>query len=202
MADAVTSSAATAAAAQLEVEVQWMSADKMKALLLARAAEIAAATAAGAGAAQQKQSESASLPTVTASSIPARFLVIDVRDDDYGGGHIPGALNYPAHMFESVYLPRLVQRVQDECIQHVIFHCMQSSQRGPACARRFAAAWNRRQARLRAEAATSGASVPSHVPIVSVLERGFRVWMMYARQASQKEHFPLLVEGYEKDYWE
>ena len=61
-----------------------------------------------------------------------RFAIVDVRDDDFAGGHIPGAMHYASRTFHD-NLPYIVDAVKDE--KKIIVHCMQSAQRGPSCAR-------------------------------------------------------------------
>jgi len=62
------------------------------------------------------------------------FVIIDVRDDDFSGGNLVGALNYTSVTFESK-----LDEVYNKCREKncVIFHCAQSKVRGPTCARRF-----------------------------------------------------------------
>ncbi len=62
------------------------------------------------------------------------FIIIDVRDDDFYGGNLIGALNYPSFIFESK-----LDEIYNICTEknNIIFHCAQSKVRGPTCARRF-----------------------------------------------------------------
>ncbi|KAK9460749.1 Rhodanese-like domain-containing protein [Lipomyces oligophaga] len=62
---------------------------------------------------------------------PSSFAIVDVRDDDFIGGHIVSALHHPSSSFAS-NLPYLQKEVE----QHpaVIFHCALSQQRGPTAA--------------------------------------------------------------------
>jgi Cdc25 family phosphatase len=67
-----------------------------------------------------------------------RVCVIDVRDADFEGGHIRGAVNVVAETFEdNVLVDRVVSRF---CrgMDIVIVHCYLSQQRGPYCAQRLA----------------------------------------------------------------
>jgi Cdc25 family phosphatase len=64
--------------------------------------------------------------------------IVDVRDEDFAGGHIPGAHNVPSEAWErdaegtaAAVLAAHGQR------RAVVFHCMQSRVRGPSCAARF-----------------------------------------------------------------
>jgi rhodanese-related sulfurtransferase len=60
------------------------------------------------------------------------YLIVDVRDDDFRGGNIRGALNSPSTQFLA-NVDKLVQDTKDTPI--VVFHCMLSQQRGPKAAR-------------------------------------------------------------------
>ena len=62
------------------------------------------------------------------------YIIIDVRDDDFGGGNLVGAVNYPSITFESK-LDEVYNKCSDK--KNVIFHCAHSMVRGPTCARRF-----------------------------------------------------------------
>jgi len=64
--------------------------------------------------------------------------VVDVRDDDFGGGCVRTAVNRPAHLLgEEAYLDRCVAEMAGA--KRVVFHCMFSQQRGPVAASLFAA---------------------------------------------------------------
>ena len=62
------------------------------------------------------------------------YIIIDVRDDDFGGGNLVGAVNYPSSTFESK-LDEIYNKCADK--NNIIFHCAQSKKRGPTCARQF-----------------------------------------------------------------
>ena len=62
------------------------------------------------------------------------YIIIDVRDDDFCGGNLVGAVNYPSSTFESK-LDEVYNKCSDK--KNIIFHCAQSKVRGPTCARRF-----------------------------------------------------------------
>ncbi len=57
------------------------------------------------------------------------FVVIDVRDEDYVGGHIINSVNMPSDTFSSA-------RLYEDILEYdrVYFHCMYSQVRGPKCA--------------------------------------------------------------------
>jgi rhodanese-related sulfurtransferase len=65
---------------------------------------------------------------ITDTSIPKKFQIVDVRDDDYIGGHIPGSLNIPSRQFGG-RVPSLVHELKD--CDAVVFTCALSQQRGP-----------------------------------------------------------------------
>ena len=66
------------------------------------------------------------------------MLVVDVRDYDYTGGHIKGAVNITADEFsQDEDVDALVQKVRAGGHERVVFHCMLSQQRGPFCAKRL-----------------------------------------------------------------
>jgi Cdc25 family phosphatase len=60
--------------------------------------------------------------------------IVDVRDDDYVGGHIIGSQNVPVHTHD-FKMPELVRTLRDQDM--VIFHCTLSQQRGPGSALRY-----------------------------------------------------------------
>ena len=62
------------------------------------------------------------------TSVPKKFAIVDVRDDDYVGGHIPGTLNVPSRQFP-LRVETLVDELKDK--DAVVFTCALSQQRGP-----------------------------------------------------------------------
>ncbi|CAG8976986.1 hypothetical protein HYALB_00009780 [Hymenoscyphus albidus] len=60
-----------------------------------------------------------------------KVAIVDVRDDDYIGGHIRTSLHVPSHT-HSHAIPGLVQKLKTRKI--VVFHCALSQQRGPRAA--------------------------------------------------------------------
>ena len=54
------------------------------------------------------------------------YRIVDVRDDDYSGGNIKGALNIPSEQF-MLKLHQLIDETQD--VSKIIFHCALSQQR-------------------------------------------------------------------------
>src|SRR5271170_899643 len=79
---------------------------------------------------QPKSSEDKAEPSSPPANppIPRSFKIVDVRDDDYIGGHIPGTLNVPSLQFSS-RVEDLVDELKDN--EAVVFTCALSQQRGP-----------------------------------------------------------------------
>ncbi|KAJ3370401.1 hypothetical protein GGF31_004232 [Allomyces arbusculus] len=115
------------------------------------------------------------------------YLVVDVRDDDFEGGNIPGALHLPAHQLSSPYTfdvrPHLEQF---KTIPKLIFHCAMSQQRGPKAAMLFG--------RLLTEDAATATTTTT--PELYVLRGGFAAW-----QSTYKNE-PDLLENYNAKMWE
>uniref|UniRef100_A0A6U3WS96 Rhodanese domain-containing protein n=1 Tax=Ditylum brightwellii TaxID=49249 RepID=A0A6U3WS96_9STRA len=61
-------------------------------------------------------------------------VVVDVRGSDQRGGHIPGALHFPYETFDPSSL--ITTLSSKKTPKRLVFHCMFSQQRGPACAQR------------------------------------------------------------------
>lgn len=60
--------------------------------------------------------------------------VVDVRDEDYFGGHIRDAINFPSETF-SKDLSKLEEILQKH--DRVVFYCQLSQVRGPTCAKKY-----------------------------------------------------------------
>jgi len=103
------------------------------------------------------------------------LAVIDVRDNDYIGGHIAGGQNIPVAALD-YRLPELVRTLRDKDM--VVFHCALSQQRGPSSALRYL----RERERLLDSAgagkddAGAGETVAVGGQTVYVLEGGFVKW--------------------------
>ena len=69
-----------------------------------------------------------------------KYLIVDVRDDDYGPQKIMGAINLPRHELTSKYdtslIVDLIEKTGTEC-ENIVFHCMYSQVRGPASAKYY-----------------------------------------------------------------
>lgn len=112
------------------------------------------------------------------------FAIVDVRDSDHAGGHIPGSIHVPSTTFAR-NVGWLVQQLQGK--DEVVFHCMMSQQRGPACARVFA---------RELQKARSDETAAVTEPVVSVLTGGFANWVsIYRRQAAT------LIADYDPKVW-
>ncbi|KZT19124.1 S-adenosyl-L-methionine-dependent methyltransferase [Neolentinus lepideus HHB14362 ss-1] len=81
----------------------------------------------------------ANVPEISAEKVanlmmngsPEEFAVIDVRRDDYQGGHVNGSHHWPAQTFYNE-LPKFVDTF--DRTPKVIFYCGSSTGRGPRCA--------------------------------------------------------------------
>jgi Cdc25 family phosphatase len=87
-----------------------------------------------------------------------RLVVIDVRGDDFAGGHIAQATNIPAPVFLEDVSSYAKQYADKE---KVVFHCVSSRNRARRCAGRF------RDAYAALDEATAA------TPEILVLEGGF-----------------------------
>lgn len=67
------------------------------------------------------------------------LAVVDVRDEDFYGGHVKGAINLDSFQFsDDAAVDSLIDK-QLAGKGRVVVHCMLSQQRGPRCANRLAA---------------------------------------------------------------
>ncbi|ODQ66924.1 Rhodanese-like protein, partial [Nadsonia fulvescens var. elongata DSM 6958] len=109
-----------------------------------------------------------SFPEVLATrtnSVPSpgqKFVIIDVRDDDHLGPHIPTSLNIPSSTFLAS-MPKLSQDLKNyDC---VVFYCMMSQIRGPSAARAYAR-WTQEGSDI----------APEDQQKIYILEGGFENW--------------------------
>ncbi|GAB0133080.1 hypothetical protein EsDP_00001496 [Epichloe bromicola] len=137
----------------------------------------------------------ASLRRISAKSLSEKILaekdspspsyaIIDVRDDDYIGGHIKGCTNIPSVQLDAM-MPTLVRKLKDT--KTVVFHCALSQQRGPSAALKYL-----REKDCLSKREGEGAVEQE----VLVLDRGFEGWQ---RVYGGDER---LTEGYVKEIWE
>ncbi|KAF8983089.1 hypothetical protein BGZ46_010908 [Entomortierella lignicola] len=117
------------------------------------------------------------------SKIPGKdYLVIDVRDEDRVGGHIPGSVNIPSKELPE-RLPALVEQYRQ--VPELFFHCALSQVRGPKAANRWSNA-------LAESVEASQGTLPQRI---SILRGGFGDWQR--KHKNDKG----LVEAYEAEYW-
>lgn len=93
------------------------------------------------------------------------LAVIDVRDNDYIGGHILGCKHVPVNEHD-YRMPELIRTLKDQ--DTVVFHCALSQQRGPSSALKY----------LRQRDLLNGADAEKEASkqTVYVLEGGFQKW--------------------------
>ncbi|KAI3403394.1 ibp1 [Candida oxycetoniae] len=66
-----------------------------------------------------------------------KFVVVDVRDADYAGGHIRNSWNHTIVKFHLKNASELHERLYCERVKAVVFHCSLSQSRGPRAALLF-----------------------------------------------------------------
>ncbi|KAK4183450.1 Rhodanese-like domain-containing protein [Podospora australis] len=143
-------------------------------------------------------------PTLDLKADTSRIAIIDVRDDDYIGGHIKGAHHFPSRTLDAT-LPALVRKLQDK--ETVVFHCALSQQRGPGAALRYLRERQRILGTLNAnkkkndteqqgseEAKEEDQAAPVEQKVY-VLDRGFVGWQEVYGEDER------LTEGYRKELW-
>ncbi|CAI5759577.1 unnamed protein product [Candida verbasci] len=115
-----------------------------------------------------------------------KFLVIDVRDSDYIGGHIKNSINLPSNTFYD-FLPNLYKKLYDDNIKVVVFHCMLSQSRGPSATLKF----------LRGIEEINQLEIKEHANNIDVfvLKGGFSKWQQdYGLDKS-------LTDNYNEEIW-
>ncbi|BGP20724.1 hypothetical protein JCM10213_001032 [Rhodosporidiobolus nylandii] len=101
-------------------------------------------------------------PLVKAGAIQkGELAIVDVRDDDREGGHIPGSIHAPSEERTDASVQELVERLKDA--RQVVFHCGLSQVRGPKAARIYA------EAAAAARAFSSAPSAPSAPPADTIV---------------------------------
>ncbi|KAJ8652302.1 hypothetical protein O0I10_012075 [Lichtheimia ornata] len=113
------------------------------------------------------------------TKVPGKdYVIIDVRDKDFYGGNIPGAINVPANQM----LDRVNELIEKyKAVPQVYFHCALSQQRGPKAARIY-----NEVRHLTGE---------KDVQKVMVLRGGFEGW--HARYHKEKD----LIENHVPSVW-
>lgn len=99
-------------------------------------------------------------------------VVIDVRGDDFIGGHIFGCQHVPVHEHE-YRMPELVRTLKDA--DTVVFHCALSQQRGPSSALRYLRTREGMVENGRVEGRKDGKALAEGQKVY-VLEGGFLKW--------------------------
>ncbi|KAG0283215.1 hypothetical protein BGZ96_012409 [Linnemannia gamsii] len=132
------------------------------------------------------------------SKVPGKdYLIIDVRDSDYAGGHIRGSVNIPSSELPEK-LPTLIEEHKD--VPQLFFHCAMSQIRGPKAANRWADALAARDEAAAEVVATERAAVEAAnkgtlKQQVNILRGGFGEWQRLYKDDKN------LVEDYEAEYW-
>lgn len=67
-----------------------------------------------------------------------RVVVLDVRDEDFAGGHVRGCVNIPCIDFRGDTLDEFIHKHLHDGVEMCVVHCFLSQQRGPTCAQRLA----------------------------------------------------------------
>ncbi|KAG6012652.1 hypothetical protein E4U54_007375 [Claviceps lovelessii] len=140
----------------------------------------------------------ASLRRISAKSLSEKILaeadspnpsyaIIDVRDEDFIGGHIKGCVNIPTLQLDAM-MPTLVRKLKET--KTVIFHCALSQQRGPSAALKYL---REKDELLKTLGKESEGTVEQEV---LVLDRGFVGWQQTYGDDER------LTEGYVKDIWD
>ncbi|GAB7363682.1 hypothetical protein MBLNU230_g4250t2 [Neophaeotheca triangularis] len=117
---------------------------------------------------------------------PESVQVIDVRDNDFIGGHITNCRNHPVNTHDYA-MPELVRTLKGK--ENVVFHCSLSQQRGPSSALRYL----RERERVEGQSEGGGGGEGQKVWL---LDGGFVKWV--EKYGEDKA----LTEGYQKDIWE
>lgn len=115
----------------------------------------------------------------------AKLAIVDLRDSDYIGGHIKGSWHYPAGNFNYT-LGDLQQRLVDNDIADVVFHCALSQVRGPQSALKYIRSVDDVDERMKAKLKEVK---------VWVLRGGFSLW---AQEYGEDDE---ATEGFVRDLW-
>ncbi|KAK9367161.1 Rhodanese-like domain-containing protein [Lipomyces kononenkoae] len=121
--------------------------------------------------------------------LPSSFAIIDVRDDDYIGGHIKTSRHHPSSSF-ALGLPYLHAELQEFPV--LVFHCALSQQRGPAAANMYLRYKDMIGSDKSPASDLAGIGIEQ---AVYVLRGGFTEWQ---REFGKDER---LTEAYDESYW-
>jgi Cdc25 family phosphatase len=111
------------------------------------------------------------------------MVVVDVRDEDFSGGHLPGAIHVPSQEFAEKAAAVALQVAEHSIC---VIHCMKSSVRGPACYRVL-------QSELKKLESEGGSSCK-----LFLLKGGFETWVSKWGSDPERETF---IEGYDPQVW-
>jgi len=125
----------------------------------------------------------------------ASLVVVDVRDDDFAGGHVRGAINIPStsSLWQPEQKAELLARINSSRsdssvpVQRVVFHCAKSQVRGPSCARLFASALEEAASTTTTEAASTTSEAAAAPPKVLVLRAGYNNWESAYKGSANEE---------------
>lgn len=129
-------------------------------------------------------------------SVPlSKTAIVDVRDNDYIGGHIKYSIHAPSTTLNA-NLSDLVQTLKDK--ELVVFHCALSQQRGPSAALKYL---REREKFLSAETRKSEScetnpNSGNQAQRVFILDKGFDGWQREFKNDTR------LTEGFVKSLWE
>lgn len=129
--------------------------------------------------------------TIGTTNLGSKFVIIDVRDSDYAGGHIVESVHIPYSSFRDEQLPLLLNRMRENGQDTAVFHCMLSQQRGPSAAMKFMHYLNEELAR-----STNQSEIEFIENIkIRILRGGFSGW----QQLYGDDH--RLTEEYDTRLW-
>ncbi|KAJ1661826.1 Cdc25 phosphatase Ibp1 [Coemansia sp. RSA 1813] len=114
------------------------------------------------------------------------YVIVDVRDEDYKVGHIPGAINVPAHEMRAS-TTRLLKDYG--AVPMIVFHCALSQVRGPKSARIYNEA-------LAEALETAEPGSPLFSQSVYILTGGFTSWVYRFRNTE-----PELITEFSQQLW-
>ena len=137
-----------------------------------------------------KRISAPSLRDLLLSARVSSVAIIDVRDDDFVGGHIRDCIHVPTPALDHK-IPELIRTLGHK--ETVVFHCSLSQQRGPTAALRYL---RERETKLGKGEVDTRKGDGEGRQEVYVLDKGFVGWQkLYGRDEK-------LTEGYAPDIWE
>jgi rhodanese-related sulfurtransferase len=109
--------------------------------------------------------------------------IVDVRDDDYVGGHIIGSEHVSFDRFESRVHELVDKWIRKQKKSIIVFTCMHCEQRGPACAGIFANCLEKEGIK----------NIQIHV-----LSGGFQEWLKNFAGKSEQDKY---IEDFDPSQW-